>query len=156
MLAEHGFNFFNSCAFSEGWDHLCYRQNSSRQESPNCESAAGYVLNNWLPPGTKLNLLYDSRLDERTAKRWHELSDNRGPTLVIVKQLDDNPLGERIMGGFTNLNWKSGLAGSGPVKGQAESFLFNLSPGAVSGFDARYSESPDRFPFRLNVYPNKV
>jgi hypothetical protein len=54
------------------------------------------------------------------AKYFHELCDNKGPTITIIKSKTH----QRIFGGYTDLPWKSG--NNEVVKGNQNSFIFSI------------------------------
>ena len=78
------------------------------------------TLKKWIDPSTKIKaeLLY--RLSENGDKfsTFHELCDNKGPTLTLFYVNDGN-----IIGIYTPLSWDS----SSGRKDDMETFIFNLN-----------------------------
>jgi len=78
------------------------------------------VLNNWIAPlkAIKAELLY--RLSENGDKfsTFHELCDNKGPTLILFHVNDGN-----IVGIYTPLSWDS----TSGWKNDMDTFIFNLN-----------------------------
>jgi len=77
------------------------------------------AIRSWLPHKS-FSLLYNVPRDDFTAKKFHELCDDQGATLVIVKSQKGN-----IFGGYNADDW----AGNGYYF-SSDSFLFSLkNPG---------------------------
>ena len=78
------------------------------------------TLRNWINPNknVKIELLYRLSRDGEEIKKFHELCDNKGPTLTLFKTNDGN-----IAGLFTPLSWDT----QSDAKKDAESFMFNLN-----------------------------
>lgn len=126
--------------------------------TPNCESAAAYVLNNWLPPGAQLKLLYDSKLypelnydnsskrlgrPDTNAQQVAKMIAKKGPTLTIVES--EGTQGRRVYGGFTDIPWDTSLVGSKSIVRNGNSFLFSiLGP---------KDNPPTRYPVNTNMNP---
>lgn len=49
-----------------------------------------------------MTLIYKGSIDGYEAKDFHEKCDKQGETITIVKS------GERVFGGYTDINWDSG------------------------------------------------
>jgi len=62
--------------------------------------------------------LYRGTRDTFTAPKFHELCDNKGPTLSIIKSKDG-----KVFGGYTSASWSS-VRG---YKKDEKAFLFSLS-----------------------------
>jgi serine/threonine protein kinase len=79
-----------------------------------------YNLKNWINPYSKIksDLLYRMTKDGETFKIFHELCDNKGPTLTLIKIKN----GE-IIGGFTPISWDC----SSNWKNDINSFIFSLT-----------------------------
>ena len=78
------------------------------------------ILKNWINPSGKINaeLLYRLLRDGDKTSTFHELCDNRGPTLSLFHINDGN-----IVGIYTPLSWDS-TAG---WKNDIDTFIFNLN-----------------------------
>ena len=76
----------------------------------------------WLPDKT-WTLLYRASRDGWAVQRFHELCDNKGPTVVVAKSG-----GGHIFGGYTEKSWTS----PGGYQECRESFLFRLSGPGVA------------------------
>ena len=59
-------------------------------------------LQKWLGEKCKWNLCYRASRDGWRAQDFHSHSDNKGPTVVLVKANDC------VFGGYTYQNWDSG------------------------------------------------
>ena len=74
---------------------------------------------------SKLTLLYRASENSFSAKKFHELCDDKGPTLTIVRSVSKSIYfwkSERLFGGYASKSWFSGdKAVSSP-----DSFLFSL------------------------------
>ena len=55
----------------------------------------------WLPQYDKWHLLFRASRDGFSAFTFHDMCDNKGPTVAIVKS------GNNIFGGFTGNSWNS-------------------------------------------------
>ena len=77
-------------------------------------------LKNWINPNLniKAELLYRLSRDGNEYQTFHNLCDNRGPTLTIFKLTDGN-----ILGGYTTKDWDH----SGNWKQDQNAFLFSLT-----------------------------
>lgn len=78
------------------------------------------ILKDWINPDINLSgkLLYRLTRDGETISKFHELCNNKGPTLTIFQVEDGN-----IGGLFTPLSWND----ISEMKNDMKSFLFNLS-----------------------------
>ena len=78
------------------------------------------LIKSWINPNKKIEgeLLYRLSRDGDTISKFHELCDNKGPTLTLFKTTDGNKGGI-----YTPLSWDS-TSGS---KNDLETFLFNLN-----------------------------
>ena len=78
------------------------------------------MLKNWINPNKKIEtqLLYRLSIDGDQISKFHELCDNKGPTLTIFK-IDDGNIG----GIYTPLSWDNHSG----WKNDMETFIFNLS-----------------------------
>ena len=54
-------------------------------------------------PGRSERLLYRGSRDTWLSSRFHELCDNKGPTVTLIKV--KNTYGEYISGGYTDKSW---------------------------------------------------
>mmetsp|Transcript_79671 Transcript_79671/g.97483 ORF Transcript_79671/g.97483 Transcript_79671/m.97483 type:complete len:164 (+) Transcript_79671:3-494(+) len=71
-----------------------------------------------------LNKLYQSNRDGLTATKFHELCDNKGPTLIIIK----SDIGY-IFGGYTSVSWTSPKDFLGSILSKdPTAFLFQIHP----------------------------
>ena len=90
----------------------------------------------------EVKLLYRKSRDGTSYDTFHELCDNKGPTLILFN-LERNNL---IIGGYTQLNWDNHSG----WKSDKSTFLFNLTNGKLfkkkSGNDSMYC-SNDCGPF---------
>jgi len=78
-------------------------------------------LKNWINPNNnniKVHLLYDAKRDGGLSTVFHQLCDNKGPTLTIIKTSN----GKRI-GGFTSRDWNKN---TNAYISDNKSFLFDL------------------------------
>ena len=77
-------------------------------------------LKNWINPNKNIRfkILYRMSRDSDSISRFHQLSDNQGPT-VSLYLLDDGI----IVGGYTSLSWNT----SGGWLKDNETFVFNLN-----------------------------
>ena len=78
-------------------------------------------LQRWLQKDqgpAEAKLLYRASRDGRKLQRFHELCDNKGPTVVLAKSK-----GGHIFGGYAEMSWRSG----GGYAESRKSFLFRLS-----------------------------
>ena len=71
----------------------------------------------------KLSLLYRMSKHGASTQRFHELCDNKGATLTVIKSKKYN----HIFGGFTSIGWQSNYVGY-DVKDKS-AFLFLLTSG---------------------------
>ena len=60
-------------------------------------------LTSWLPSGVSFSLLYRASVDGATPTDFHRCCDNKGPTLVVIKN------GENVCGGYTSKSWEPGM-----------------------------------------------
>ena len=96
----------------------------------NCELKKEYIkkLSEW----TKFynfNLIYRGTRDGSGTQKFHELCDNKGPTIVLYKNEKGN-----IFGGFASIPWQS----NGEYKSAPDSFIFTLTN--------IYNTEPTKFP----------
>jgi len=79
------------------------------------------MLSNWLKPVVQVNgqwiLCWRASLHGWAAATFHSLCDNKGPTVTIVKDTNNN-----IFGGYTNIPWRS----ENRYKNDPKAFLFSL------------------------------
>ena len=77
-------------------------------------------LKNWINPNIKIKaeLLYKLSRDGKEYQTFHNLCDNKGPTLTIFKLTDGN-----ILGGYTTKDWDI----SGNWKQDQNAFVFSLT-----------------------------
>ena len=83
------------------------------------------MLKNWINPNKQLEarLLYRLSRDGELLSTFHELCDNKRPTLTIFKVDDGN-----IAGIYTPLSWESWKLDNNVCwKNDLESFIFNLT-----------------------------
>ena len=78
------------------------------------------ILKNWINPNKNLStkLLYRLSRDGDKISKFHELCNDKGPTLTLFKVIDGN-----IGGIYTPLSWDN----SDTWKHDMESFMFNLN-----------------------------
>lgn len=74
-------------------------------------------LSSWLRRDCHFKLLYKISRDGGSAEKFHELCDNKGPTVTIFYNTDNN-----VYGGYLSLSWQS----SGDWITDTSSFLFQL------------------------------
>lgn len=74
-------------------------------------------LSSWLGKDCHFKLLYKISLDGGSAEKFHELCDNKGPTVTIFYNKDNN-----VYGGYLSLSWRN----SGGWTTDKSSFLFQL------------------------------
>ena len=65
-----------------------------------------------------LELLYRGTRDGTQPKNFHDLCDNKGPTITLFKNEKGN-----IFGGYASISWKN----SGGYKSAPDSFIFTLT-----------------------------
>ena len=65
-----------------------------------------------------MELIYRGTKDGSDSKKFHELCDNKGPTIVLYKNEKGN-----IFGGYASISWQS----NGEYKSSPESFIFTLT-----------------------------
>ncbi|XP_067047298.1 uncharacterized protein [Acropora muricata] len=79
------------------------------------------VLSNWLKPVIQVNgqwiLCWRASLHGWAAATFHSLCDNKGPTVTIVKDTNNN-----IFGGYTSVSWQS----LNQDMNDSKAFLFSL------------------------------
>ena len=73
-------------------------------------------LNHW-KNNAKFELLYKKSRDGNSYKTFHQLCDNKGPTVTIIKSSEGF-----VIGGYTPLNWDTNSS----WKSDNETFLFSL------------------------------
>ena len=71
-----------------------------------------------------------------TSKDFHNYCDNKGPTLILIKTLNDE-----IIGGFTPLNWESPNEREKKYDKSGSTFLFSLSLNKKFDMIKKYSYS---------------
>ena len=78
------------------------------------------LIKSWINPKIEIGceLLYRLSRDGDQISKFHELSDNKGPTLTLIETTDGNKFGI-----YTPLSWDN----SSGWKGDYETFLFNLN-----------------------------
>ena len=74
-------------------------------------------LNHW-KNNAKFELLYKKSRDGNSYKTFHQLCDNKGPTLTLIKSSEGF-----VIGGYTPLNWDTNSS----WKSDNETFLFSLT-----------------------------
>lgn len=113
-------------------------------------------LKNWInKPNIQFELLYRLSRDGIEYKTFHDLCDNKGNTLLIVKLSDGH-----ILGGFTTQNWDN----SRRWKDDKNSFVFSLTKNLKSMKNNElnetiFCENYDRGPcfgFFLYFYRSKM
>jgi len=67
-----------------------------------------------------LRLLYRAGLHGWTANKFHELCDDQGPTITVMKSEAG-----KVFGGFTNTSWES-PASKKWGKPDCEAFIFSI------------------------------
>ena len=79
------------------------------------------TLKNWINPNMKIKaeLLYRMSRDGIEVQTFHNLCDNKGPTVIIAKLIDGY-----ILGTYTPLDWDSTTNGS---KSDSKMFVFSLT-----------------------------
>ena len=100
-------------------------------------------LKSWINPMDNINaeLLYRLTRDGEKVSKFHELCDNKGPTLTIIKTTNN-----KIFGGFTPLNWESSGNGENKYDKSNQTFLFSLD--LIKKFDMINAE-------KAAIYCNK-
>ena len=90
--------------------------------SPILNDNKNYIqtLKKWINPNKNIKgeLLYKLSRDGEEISKFHELCDNKGPTLTLIQTKDGN-----IVGIFTPLSWDI----QSTTKSDKESFMFNLN-----------------------------
>lgn len=83
------------------------------------------TLKNWINPNSNLKaeLLYRLSRDGNSYAKFHDLCDNKGNTLLLVKLYDGD-----ILGGYTTQNWDN----SGVWKKDKYSFVFSLTNNKIA------------------------
>ncbi|XP_056000062.1 interferon-induced protein 44-like [Ostrea edulis] len=82
-----------------------------------CKCKIQNQLSEWIDRECHLELLYKISVHGGTADKFHELCDDKGPTVTIFYNTDNN-----VYGGYTSLSWKS----EGSWCTDKLSFLFKL------------------------------
>ena len=80
------------------------------------------TLKNWINPNKKIKseLLYRMSRDGNEYSTFHELCDNKGPTIILIKLIDGD-----IIGTYTPLDWDSCTT---PIwKSDVNMFVFSLT-----------------------------
>ncbi|XP_044169427.1 uncharacterized protein LOC114951006 [Acropora millepora] len=79
------------------------------------------LLSNWIKPVVKINgqwiLCWRASLHGWSGRTFHSLCDNKGPTVTVVKDTNNN-----IFGGYTSIPWRS----ENRYKNDPKAFLFSL------------------------------
>ena len=85
----------------------------------NCELKNDYIkiLTDWTKC-KKMELIYRGTRDGSKSEKFHELCDNKGPTIVLYKNEKGN-----IFGGYASVSWKN----KGDSLSALESFIFTLT-----------------------------
>ena len=96
-----------------------------------CTAASGKSVSN-------MKLLYKATVHGFKASDFHGKCDNKAPTLVIIKN-DQN----QVFGGFTKQNWNHG-----GWKQDAEAFIFSVTA------RKKYSIKPDQVAYAIRCYSN--
>ena len=96
------------------------------------------TLENWIDPNKNISseLLYRLSRDGEEISKFHELCDNKGPTLTIFLVKDGN-----IGGIFTPLSWDI----QSETKNDKESFMFNLNK------NEKFKIAKDKIRFQYGV-----
>ena len=78
------------------------------------------TLKNWIDPNIKIKaeLLYRMSRDGTECSKFHNLCDNKGATITLIKLEDGN-----ILGNYTPLSWDS----TSVWKNDLNMFVFNLT-----------------------------
>ena len=76
------------------------------------------LLNSWFPQKYLWKLLYQASRDGDAAQKFHQMCDNKGPLLVVIKSNCG-----RTFGGYAHASWQS----NGSYATNPESFLFALN-----------------------------
>ena len=85
-----------------------------------CKSAAFRIQRGWLPDKT-FSLLYNGSTDGMNAAAFHDLCDNKGPTLTVIKCARGN-----VFGGYASVSWRSSGLPQGKHIYDSDAFLFTL------------------------------
>ena len=85
----------------------------------NCELKNDYIkiLSEWTNC-KKVELIYRGNRDGSQSEKFHELCDNKGPTIVLYKNEKGN-----IFGGYASISWQN----RGDFKSAPDSFIFTLT-----------------------------
>ena len=85
----------------------------------NCELKNNYIkiLSDWTNC-KNVELIYRGTRDGSQCEKFHELCDNKGPTIVLYKNEKGN-----IFGGYASISWQN----SGEFKSAPDSFIFTLT-----------------------------
>ena len=85
----------------------------------NCELKNNYIkiLSDWTNC-KEFELIYRGTRDGSKSEKFHELCDNKGPTLALYKNEKGN-----IFGGYASISWQN----SGEYKSAPDSFIFTLT-----------------------------
>ena len=81
-------------------------------------------LNKWIGRTYKYTLLFRSSRDGYSTYAFHNVCDNKGPTVSIIK----NNHG-KIIGGYTPLSWSSSCNYNYKADNEMKSFIFSISIG---------------------------
>lgn len=79
-------------------------------------------LRSWLGNWPAVKLLYNSSRDGMVPHKFHELCDNKGPTLTLIKHVPHGQTKDYIFGGFSSSPWTSGNTSDTNLN----AFLFSL------------------------------
>lgn len=83
------------------------------------ESEDEHLIKSWIGKrGLRLELIYRGSRDGFTAKAFHTICDNQGPTLSLIKSEHD-----KVFGGYTSRSWQS----DNTFHKDEEAFVFSLT-----------------------------
>ena len=84
-----------------------------------------HLISQWIHPKAKINysLLYKASIDGDSSIKFHELCDNKGPTLTLVSTTEGWKFG-----GYTEIPWELNSSPSGWINSSKhKSFIFSLN-----------------------------
>jgi len=102
----------------------------------------------FFPTGLKNSpsILYRLSKDGKLGSDFHRMSDNQGPTLTLIKDVNGN-----VFGGYTAANW--GSTGAGKYIEDKSGFLFTLkNPHGIP--PTKYPLLPNKTAYAIYSYPN--
>jgi hypothetical protein len=76
------------------------------------------LMKSWIGSNIKFELIYRGSRDGFTAHKFHELCDNQGATICLIKSEH-----EKVFGGYSSVSWES----DNTFHSDDKAFIFSLS-----------------------------